>query len=604
MRPQPGIYAALGQQFGMRALLGDAAGVEHDEPVQCRDGGEAVGDGDDGLALHQGVQALLDGGFHFRIERARGLVQQQDGCVLQHDPGDGHALALATRQLHSALAHLRVVAAAALQVGELVDEGGGFRAFGGLVHLRVRGIGAAVEDVVAHRSMQQGGVLRDHADGLAKAVLGHVGDVLAIDEHAAGLDVVEAQQQVHERGLARTGASDEADALAGPYGQVQVVDHRASRLVAEGHALERHLAARHRQGTGVRCVHHGAGAGEGVDAVLDGADALEQRGHFPHDPVRMARDPQRHGRDRRHRARAYLAHRPEPQCRAAGSQDHGHDQYVVDDLEGADKTHLRIARVLEGIHGRAGEFRLAPRVGEQLDGGDVGVGVGDAARHHGAGIGLRLAHLAQPWHEVPAGGGVAQHPQREGHEQPDVEAGGQRKDGDQIDAHSDHHIGGREDHVAHGQRSLHDLGGDAAGELVRIEGHALAEHQAVEVPAQPQREVDGEHLVLHTRLQDHQPDAGHHQARDQPEGPPVLRPEAAGSRSGQPVHQVPEHREKDGLIDGDGRRQRRHRHHMAAQALRAGPHESHEALGRQCGFGGGVGGDAVFEVLEHGQAHS
>jgi hypothetical protein len=42
--------------------------------------------------------------------------------------------------------------------------------------------------------------------------------------------------------------------------------------------------------------------------------------------------------------------------------------------------------------------------------------------------------------------------------------------------------------VAHGQRGLHHLGGDAAGELVLVEGHALAEHQAVEVPAQPHRE--------------------------------------------------------------------------------------------------------------------
>jgi hypothetical protein len=38
-------------------------------------------------------------------------------------------------------------------------------------HVGVAGIGAAVEDVVAHRAVQQRGVLRDHADLRAQAVL-------------------------------------------------------------------------------------------------------------------------------------------------------------------------------------------------------------------------------------------------------------------------------------------------------------------------------------------------------------------------------------------------------------------------------------------------
>ncbi|MNU09290.1 hypothetical protein D3C72_2557680 [compost metagenome] len=55
-----------------------------------------MGDGDDGLALHDFVQAFLNGGFHFRIQRAGGFVQQQDGRVLEHDAGNGDALALST----------------------------------------------------------------------------------------------------------------------------------------------------------------------------------------------------------------------------------------------------------------------------------------------------------------------------------------------------------------------------------------------------------------------------------------------------------------------------------------------------------------------------
>src|SRR5260221_2106868 len=44
--------------------------------------------------------------FRSAVQRAGGLVQQQDGRVLEHDARNRHALALATRQLDAALAHL------------------------------------------------------------------------------------------------------------------------------------------------------------------------------------------------------------------------------------------------------------------------------------------------------------------------------------------------------------------------------------------------------------------------------------------------------------------------------------------------------------------
>ena len=61
-------------------------------------------------------------------------------------------------------------------------------------------------------------------------------------------------------------------------------------------------AARHLQRRRVRRVHHGARARQRGDAVLHGADVLEQAGHFPHHPVRYAVEPERHSRCGRHRA--------------------------------------------------------------------------------------------------------------------------------------------------------------------------------------------------------------------------------------------------------------------------------------------------------------
>ena len=42
-----------------------------------------------------------------------------------------------------------------------------------------------------------------------------LGDVLAVDQDAAALEVVEAQQQVDQRRLAGARAADQADLLAG-----------------------------------------------------------------------------------------------------------------------------------------------------------------------------------------------------------------------------------------------------------------------------------------------------------------------------------------------------------------------------------------------------
>ena len=47
----------------MRAHLGDAARLHHHNPVHAGDGGEAMGDGDDGFTLHQTVERGLDCGL-------------------------------------------------------------------------------------------------------------------------------------------------------------------------------------------------------------------------------------------------------------------------------------------------------------------------------------------------------------------------------------------------------------------------------------------------------------------------------------------------------------------------------------------------------------
>ncbi|MNL42007.1 hypothetical protein D3C87_1644410 [compost metagenome] len=112
-------------------------------------------------------------------------------------------MALAARQLDAALAHEGVVAGAALPVAQLTDELIGLGIDSGTADLCVARIGAAVGDIVANGTVQQGSVLGDHADGAAQAVLRHVRNVLPVNANLSAVDIIEAQQQVDERGFAR-----------------------------------------------------------------------------------------------------------------------------------------------------------------------------------------------------------------------------------------------------------------------------------------------------------------------------------------------------------------------------------------------------------------
>ncbi len=76
--------------------------------------------------------------------------------------------------------------------------------------------------------MQQRGVLRHHGDLRAQAFLRDRGDVLAVDQDAATLGVVEMQQQVHQRGLAGARRPDQPDPLARRDAQVDAVQHPAA----------------------------------------------------------------------------------------------------------------------------------------------------------------------------------------------------------------------------------------------------------------------------------------------------------------------------------------------------------------------------------------
>jgi hypothetical protein len=74
--------------------------------VRIPHGGELVHNDDGGggaaRAGDEAVECLLDESLS-SVQRAGGLVEQQDGWLLEQNAGDGDALVLAARELHAAL---------------------------------------------------------------------------------------------------------------------------------------------------------------------------------------------------------------------------------------------------------------------------------------------------------------------------------------------------------------------------------------------------------------------------------------------------------------------------------------------------------------------
>ena len=109
--------AALGEEFVEAALLDDAAFFEDEDVVHGAEGGEAVGDADDGAVFGEAVDGFLDFGLGLGIERGGGFVEDEDGRVADKGAGDGDALALAAGEALAAFAERRVVA-----LREVLDE--------------------------------------------------------------------------------------------------------------------------------------------------------------------------------------------------------------------------------------------------------------------------------------------------------------------------------------------------------------------------------------------------------------------------------------------------------------------------------------------------
>ena len=196
--------------------------------VRHEDGGDAE------IALHA-ADGLAQLDADLGVERAERLVEQEHRRAIGESARDRDALALAAREL------LRAPPAEAREPDQLEQL---------LAPLPALLLGDARDaqrelDVVRHRHVAEERVVLEHeADA---AILGsEPGDVAAVEEDLAGVDLGEARDHAQERALAAAARPEQHEELAGRDLERDAVDDRGV-AVALGEVLD---ADRHRGGVG------------------------------------------------------------------------------------------------------------------------------------------------------------------------------------------------------------------------------------------------------------------------------------------------------------------------------------------------------------------
>src|ERR1017187_10461576 len=221
----------------MGARFDNASTVQYHNQISPLDGREPVGDADRGAASHQFFECHLNDALGFGIQGAGGLVQNEDGGVLENRPGNGDALLLAAGEIDAFFPDVEGVAARLLH-----DEIVRVSVLCRRLDFLVGGSFSTKGNVKADALVEENRLLSDNGNVGPQLPRGDGTDIGAANQHRAGLRVIEAQQQIGEGGLAGAGAADQGHQLAGLDGQIDIVKRRLF-AVGEADVLEANWGA-------------------------------------------------------------------------------------------------------------------------------------------------------------------------------------------------------------------------------------------------------------------------------------------------------------------------------------------------------------------------
>ena len=168
-------------------------------------------DQEDGAPRTHLAHVLLNNALGFVVERARGLIQDQNAGIDDERPRDGNPLPLAARQRAAVLADHSVVAFGKSR-DEVVSSREPRGASDGVQGLARIGQG----DIVPHGAIEEK-ILLEHDPHLTTKPGGiDLGHVHAVDEDTAALRHIQSLNELGDGALARPRSSHDADDRAGP----------------------------------------------------------------------------------------------------------------------------------------------------------------------------------------------------------------------------------------------------------------------------------------------------------------------------------------------------------------------------------------------------
>ena len=276
--------------------------------------------------------------------------------------------------------------------------------------------------------------------------------------------------------------------------------------------VEAHRPAADLECRGVGPVADGDRLGNGLQAVLDHADVLEDAVDHPHDPAGHVDDADHQACGQGDGADADQRLAPQPQGKAGGGDHQQAVQRGNDHVHAGDHPRGQLGLLGLLADRLAGVLLLVVGMGEQLERGDVGVAVDDAPHQLGAGVGGNHRALLHPWHEVVQRTDIAGDPHQQRQHQPPVGLSEQHQRTDGVDQHVPQRVHRLHRRIAQGVAGLHDALGDAPGEVALEEVQALLEHVGVVLPADQAGHARADGLVHQQVMQaeKHRPQQQHH----------------------------------------------------------------------------------------------
>ena len=148
----------------MVPLLDNRTILHYQDQIRIHNGRQTVGDHKRSTALHQCVHGTAD--LHFRpgIHRRGSLIQDQDGRIAEHDPGDGKELALSCGNSFRIASKNRIVS-----LRQRTDKKVGSGCLCSSNNLFSGSIRLSIGNIFRNGPLKKPGVLQYHAKGLAKA---------------------------------------------------------------------------------------------------------------------------------------------------------------------------------------------------------------------------------------------------------------------------------------------------------------------------------------------------------------------------------------------------------------------------------------------------